>query len=307
MNGAPTSIDLSRLPFPDAIERLSFETLFLAFQTRFEASWTELRERVPDLPAYDVFSIETDPLAVIGQAWSYLRLLDRARVNDAIKAVLAPMARGADLDNVAARQGIARLVLVAASGQTPAVLESDAALLRRYLLSFDRPSAGSAGLYLYEAWTAAPALQDVRVNGRAIHGRIGDTDVVILGADGAAASDAERNAVQAAISRADVKPEAVGVAAIKAGRTEYRVEQWIRVPVGPDAELVRQEAVARVLAVTRSRMLIGAGVPRDLVAGAAFGPGVVDVVHLSPASDVPSDPYKAPVCIEIDISVEVVA
>lgn len=300
-----TTIDLSRLPFPDAIEKLSFEELFGAFQERFEDSWNELRVTFPDLPEYNVGGLETDPVVVLGEAWSFLRLLDRARVNDAVKSVLAPMAKGADLDNIAVRQGVHRLTLVAATEQDPAVMEGDAALLRRYLLSFDRPSAGSVARYLYEAWTAAPGLHDIRVNGRAVHGRVGDTDIVILGAGGAVATSQELATVQAAITQAHVKPEAVGVAALPAQRTTYSIQQTIIVPSGPDAELVRQEALARVNAVAKSRMLIGAGVPRDLIAGAAFGPSVIDVVHIAPAQDIPADPYRAPVCTGVVINVEV--
>lgn len=306
-SSVPTSIDLSRLPFPAAIEQLDFETLFSAFMARFVAAWDEARAIDPSLPAYDVDGLQTDPVAIVGQAFAYLRLLDRARVNDAIKAVLAPMARGADLDNVAARMGVERLVIVPAQGGEPAVMESDASLLRRYLLSFDRPAAGTAGRYLYEAWSVCPLLADVRVNGRAVHGRVGDTDIVIAGADGAEPTPEEIAAVQAAVAHPNIKPEAVGVAVIAATRVEYQVEQVIRVPVGPDAELVRAEAEARVRAVTVLRTLIGAGVPRDLIAGAAFGSGVVDVTHVSPAADIAPHPYAIPVCTAIHITVEVVS
>ncbi len=304
---SPTAIDLSRLPFPQAIEPLDFETLFSAFMARFQASWDELREIDPSLPAYDVGALETDPIVILGQADTYLRLTDRQRVNDAIKAVLAPMASRSDLDNVVARQGIARLVVVPASEGRPAIMETDAALLRRYLLSFDRPAAGSAGRYLYEAWTAAPSLADVRVNGRAVHGRVGDTDVVIAGTDGADPTPEQLAAVRGAVLHPNVKPEAVGVAVIPAARVEYRIEQKILVPVGPDAELVRAEAEARVQAVALARMQIGAAVPRDLVAGAAFGPSIVNVEHVAPAGDVVADPYAIPVCTEFAISVEVMS
>lgn len=302
---APTAIDLSRLPFPEAIESLDFETMLDAFMARFQASWDEMREIDPSLPAYDVGALETDPIVILGQADTYLRLLDRRRVNDGIKALLAPRATGSNLDNVVARQGIARLVVVPASEGQPAVMETDAALLRRYLLSFDCPSAGSAGRYLYEAWTAAPTLADARVNGRAVHGRVGDTDVVIAGSEGADPTPEQIAAVQAAVLHPHVKPEAVGVAVIPATRVEYRVEQKILVPVGPDAELVRAEAEARVRAVALSRMMIGAAVPRDLIAGAAFGPSIVNVVHAAPAGDIAAHPYAIPVCTEFAISVEV--
>jgi len=298
-------IDLSRLPPPDAIEPLDFETLFAAFAGRFADAWDAARQRDPSLPLYDVGGIETDPVVIIGQAWSYLRLLDRARVNDAVRSVLAPLAHGADLDQVAARQGIVRLTIVPASEGVPAIMETDAALLRRYLLSFDRPAAGTAGRYLYEAWTARPLLQDVKVNGRAVHGRIGDTDIVIAGAGGAAASGEDITAVQAAVSHPHVKPEAVGVAVIGATRVEYQVVQTIVVPVGPDADLIKAEAEARVRSVTSARTLIGAAVPRDLIAGAAFGEGVLVVTHVSPAASIAAHPYAIPVCTAIDISVEI--
>jgi phage-related baseplate assembly protein len=299
-----TTIDLSRLPAPNAIEALDYETLLSDFVDRFQAYWDELRLARPELPEYDVASMETDPVIILGQAWSYLRLLDRARVNDAVKAVLAPSSTGADLDHVVARQGITRLELAPATSQTPALMETDAALLRRYLLSFDRPSAGSASRYLYEAWTAAPTLHDVRVNGRAVHGRVGDTDVVIIGEDGDPATNEELAAVQAAISASNVKPEAVGIAALRANRLEYQIVQVIKVPVGPDAELVRLEAVARVTAAALSRMKIGASVPRDLLAGAAFGDSIVDVEHLEPEEDIEAEPYTVPVCTSVEITVE---
>lgn len=304
---APTAIDLSRLPFPEAIEPLDFETLFDAFMARFRQSWDELREIDPTLPAYDVDALETDPIVILGQADAYLRLTDRQRVNDAIKAVLAPMSTGSNLDNLVARQGIARLTVVPASEGQPAIMETDAALLRRYLLSFDRPAAGSAGRYLFEAWTAAPGLADVRVNGRAVHGRVGDTDVVIAGTAGADLTPEQLAAVRAAVLHPNVKPEAVGVAVIAAARLDYRVEQTILVPVGPDAELVRAEAEARVRAIALSRMMIGAAVPRDLIAGAAFGASIVNVNHVEPTGDVVASPYAIPVCTEVVISVEVVS
>ncbi|NMG39807.1 baseplate assembly protein [Chelativorans sp. ZYF759] len=302
---APTTIDLSRLPFPAAIEALDFETLFAAFRDRFQAAWDEARADNPDLPPYEVGGLETDPVAIVGQAWSYLRLLDRARVNDAVRSVLAPMARGSDLDQIASRQGVLRLELVPASGNEPAVMEGDAQLLRRYLLSFDRPSAGSASRYLYEAWTSAPKLHDVRVNGRAVHGRIGDTDVVIIGENGVAATQAELAVVQAAVQAPDVKPEAVGVSVLPATRHEFQVVQTILVPVGPDAEIVRKEAEDRVRLIADSRMKIGAGVPRDLLAGASFGPSVIDVQHHEPVADIVAHPYTVPVLTLIDITVEV--
>lgn len=297
---SPTAIDLSRLPAPDAIDPLDFETLFSAFRTRFLAVWDAARQADPSLPAYDVGSLETDPVVIVGQAWSYLRLLDHARVNDAVKAVLAPLAKGSNLDAVAARQNVERLETA------PGISETDAQLLNRYLLSFDRASAGSASRLLFDAYSAWPAMASAAVNGWAVHGRRGETDLVISGADGVTPSQ-NLAAVRAATTNDSAKPEAIGVFVLPAVKAPYTISQVIRVPVGPDAELVRLEAVARVKSAADSRTQIGGTVQRDLLAGAAYGPSIVGVEHLAPAGDIVASPYQIPVCSEIDITVEVVA
>lgn len=306
MTSAPTTIDLSRLAAPDAIETLSSEAMQTAFQTRFLAFWATAREKDPSLSAYDATSLEADPANIVGEAVNYLRLLDRARVNDAVRAVLAPLATGTNLDNIVARQGVQRLEVVPANPatNTPALMETDAALLRRYLLSFDRPSAGSAGRYLCEVFRAFPLAGDARVNGRAIHGRRGDTDVVVSGPGGRDATDAEMAAVRAAVLDPSVVPEAVSVSVLRATRLPYSVSLVVEVPPGPDASLLAQEAALRVRAVTDERTRIGGEIPAGLLSGAAYGPNVIKVRDLAPVAILP-DPYTVPVCVGVTVTAEV--
>lgn len=302
---SPTAIDLSRLPPPNAIEPLDYETLFQAFIARFKAAWAGLRAADPTLPDYDVEALETDPAAIVGQAWSYLRLLDRARVNDAVRAVLAPFAKGTNLDAVAARANVQRLVVAPATPTTPAVMESDERLLLRYLMAFDRPSAGSADRYLYEAYTAWPALHDAAVIGHAVHGRRGDTDVVIVGPGGREPTAAELQLVRDAVTAPHVQPEAVAVAVLPAQRALYDVALAIDVSNGPDASLIQQEAEARVRTVADERTRIGAEVPLNLLTGAAYGPGVISVRSTAPAASIAARPYAIPVCTGISVVTEV--
>lgn len=292
---SPTVIDLSRVPAPAAIAALDYETLMAEGIARFVAQWEIERAANPLLPVYDVDNLETDPAVILLQAWSYLRLLDRQRVNDAIKAVLAPFATGPDLDNVVARANILR-----ADG------ESDAALLRRYLLSFDAPSAGSRDAYLFRAFTAWPTMHDAAVIGRAIHGRRGDVDVVITGAGGAVPTTQQVNLVRAAVSADDAKPEATSVTVIGAVRNVYSVVLVLEVPQGPDPEAVRTEALARVIAATAERNFIGSSVPAERISGAAYGPNVIRVRREAPLQDIVAGPYAIPVCGSISITVEVV-
>jgi phage-related baseplate assembly protein len=301
-----TVIDLSRIPAPAAIEPLSYETLNAQFITRFKAAWAALRATYPELPDYDIEMLETDPAVFVGEAWAYVRLLDRARVNDGIRALLAPLAKKADLDNVVASVNIERLVITPATDSTPAVMETDEQLLRRYLLAYDRPSAGSADRYLYEAFTAWPQMHDAAVIGRGIHGRRGDTDIVIIGPNGDAPTTSNIVAVRDAVNATDVKPEATSVAVVSAIRNTYTVSLVLNITkYGPSVDVVVAEARARVDAAIADRLKIGAEAPIWSIAGAAYGPNVISVEVVSPTADIPPEPYTIPVCTGVTIKAEV--
>ncbi|MCX5512282.1 baseplate assembly protein [Kaistia algarum] len=296
-----TTIDLSRLAAPDAIEALDFETLFAAFKARFQTSWDAKRAADPTLPAYDVGALETDPVVIVGEAWSYLRLLDRARVNDGIRSVLAPLARGTNLDNVVARLGVERLIVTPATDTASAVMESDARLLMRYLLAFSRPSAGSAEGYLYAAYTAWPGLLHAAVNGRAVHGRRGDVDLVLAGPGGRDATNGEMTLVRDAAQL--IKPEAHGLTVMRATRRTYEVAGTVSVAAGPDAETVRAEAQSRITEAATDRLRIGAEVPVALLEGAAYGLSIIRADLSSPSADIPADRYTIPVMASIALQV----
>jgi len=287
--------DLSALPAPAAIEPLDYETLLSQYKARFQAYWDAARTIDPTLPPYSVSALETDPAVIIGQAWSYLRLLDRQRVNDAVKSVLAPLASKADLDNVVARRGVQRLLIQAATETSDDIYETDAQLLRRYLLSFDRPAAGSVDKYLYEAWTAWPAMLDAAVLGFETHGRRGDIDLVVIGPGGALPTDSQLATVRAAVNATGVRAEATSVTVIAARRSLYSVALTLDISQGPDPAMVVANATTAVTAAANARMVLGGQVPADLLSGAAYGPGVLRVWRGAPAADIPPDPYTVPV------------
>lgn len=309
---APTAIDLSRLPAPQAIEALSAPALLQAYIERFLVFWAEQRIIDPTLPVFDEQRLQTNPAIVVGRAWSYLRLLDRQRVNDGLRALLAPLSTGDDLDSLVAGRNIERLEVAPASAGEAAILEGDDALLRRYLLSYDLPAAGSAGRYLFDAWSAWPqsedrslGLWDARINGRAVHGRRGDTDVVVIGPFGRVPTNDEISAVRATVTNPNRAPEAVAISVMAASRLEYAVSLVLQVPaVGPSAETIRMEAEARVRRAATDRIMIGGEVPEGLLSGAAYGPGVIRVRDLAPVVIEP-DAYTVPVMTSLSISVEV--
>ncbi|WP_404291550.1 baseplate J/gp47 family protein [Microvirga sp. RSM25] len=300
-------IDTSRLPAPNILEDVTYEAKHQEFLARFQTRWAELRAADPTLPPYDVAMLETDLPVLFSEAMAYLRTLDRIRVNDAVKAVLAPLAKGTNLDTVVARANVERKVIVPATPATAAVMETDAQLLRRYLASFDRPSAGSAARYLFEAYTAVPSLHHVAVIGRAIHGRRGDTDIVIAGEGGRLPTSAELLAVRNAVTASAVKPEATAVTVRPATLATYALHLAIAVGIGPDPILVQQEALARVSAATAARMTIGGEIPANLPVGAAYGANVVRARAVTPFPGLAADPYTLPVCGGITIDLEALA
>ncbi|HZG29949.1 MAG TPA: baseplate J/gp47 family protein [Ensifer sp.] len=312
MTYSPTTIDVTRLPTPAAIEPLDFETHYSAFKARFLIFWNSLREKDQSLPEYDVQDLETDPAAVVGEAWSYLRLLDRQRVNDAFLSVLAAYAKGTNLEAIAAGRNISRLTVVAATANASAIMEGDDALLRRYLLSYDLPSAGSAGRYLYDAWTAWPqsedktlGLWDARVNGRAVHGRKGDTDVVVIGPFGRLPTTSELASIRASVTNENRAPETVAISVMAATRREYVASFVLEVPaIGPSPDILAAEAEKRITAAATARILINGEVPAGLLAGAAYGDGILKVRDLAPVV-IEADAYTVPVMTGLTIAVEV--
>lgn len=296
-----SAIDLTNIPLPHSIEDLSYDDLYNGFIDRFQAFWATARGLDSSLPEFDVDLLQTDPAVIFAQAFSYIRLLDRARVNDGIKALLAPYSTGSDLDNLVARQNVQRLVVIAANGNEPEVLESDARLFQRYLLSFSLAAAGSRDAYIYHALTAWPAAGDVKVVGRAIHGRRGDVDIVVTGADGETPSDENLALVRAAVTATNVQPETTSVSVLAATRATYEVNLLIEVPGGPEPSLIEQAARNRVTTQALSRNFINGEIPDGLLAGAAYGDSVLSVTDNSPVVIKP-DTYSVPVMTAITVT-----
>jgi phage-related baseplate assembly protein len=291
---APTAIDLRGIAVPKVLQDVDYEALREQFIARFLERWDQRKALYPDLPDYDMDGLETDPIVIAGEAWAAVRMLDRTRMNELIKSLLVTSAEGTDLENIVARTGVTRAVVKPADGDTPAVMETDDQLKRRYLQSVDKGSAGSRDRFLYEAFNAWPGMLDARVNGHAVHGRRGDVDVVIIGPDGEPATDAQFNTVRSALLSSHVQPEAVDVSILRANRALHTPNLTIEVAPGPDPALVQREALARVLAAGKSRILIGGEIPPGFYQGAAYGLNVLRVTDNAPIAIAP-DPYTAPV------------
>ena len=142
-----STLDLSRLPAPIVLEPLDFEALYQEALTDFRAlmgnNWSA--------------PIESEPVVKLLEKRAYDKMMERARINDAAKALLLAFARGSDVDHLAANYNVKRLTVVeadpAAVPPIEAQYESDDSLVERTLLAFEGMSAGQLTVTSYDTAT----------------------------------------------------------------------------------------------------------------------------------------------------------
>lgn len=294
-------INPTLLPAPDAIETIAAEDILAARMTDFQERAVEAGFD------YDVGSLETDPIKIAETTDAYREVLLRARVNDGIKAILPAYAKGTDLDAIAARANVERLVIVPADTQTgtAAVMESDTSLLVRYLTSFAVPAAGSPDGYIFWSIMTYPAARDVAVLGPGDHGVPGRAAIYLLAEGGTVVDNDTVSAVRDVVNGRSVKPLTDEVVVSTASIVNYSVALTITVPRGPAPSAVSAAARAAVQAVCDARYAIGTKVYANALAGAAYVSNVLRVVQTAPTADIDPGKSGAAFCTAIAITVEV--
>ncbi|WP_122423316.1 baseplate assembly protein [Pseudomonas viridiflava] len=148
-------VDLSSLPAPDVLESLDVEAIYAEeladFRESMGEAWTA--------------PLESDPVVKLLELGAYRKLQNRARVNDAAKSLMLSFARRADLDHLAARVNLKRLVVRAADTSTvpptTEVLEEDDALRERILWRYEGlTTAGPRQSYILHARNSTALVAD---------------------------------------------------------------------------------------------------------------------------------------------------
>jgi phage-related baseplate assembly protein len=270
------TIDLSRLPAPQVIAPLDFETIRAALIADFQIRW----------PDFDTL-LESDPAVKLLEVAAYRELNLRGAMNDAARATMLAFAGGSDLEAIGARFGVARLVIAPATETAPAVMEPDADLRRRIQLASERlPWAGmTAGGYIFRALTAAPELKDAALIKRGA----GKIDVVLLGRDGdGTVDDPTVAAVYSALAEDDAAQLTDVVTVRAATIVPYSPEIRLRIRRGPDPALVRASAEAAVRAYAADRHKVGLiAYAQQLEAAASVGgveQAIVDIADVDPGA-----------------------
>ena len=249
-------VDLSALPAPQVLEDLDFEEIFQADLTTFMShmgdGWTA--------------PLESDPVTKLLEVGAYRTLLNRARVNDAAKALLLAYAQGSDLDQLAANVQLRRLVVRAADpNSVPPIeelLEEDDALRERIELVYEGlTTAGPRNSYILHARNASGQVADATAESPSP----AMVDVTVLSFDDEGAASAELLAqVAAYLNDDEVRPVADRLTVRSAEILHYRIEAVLHmVGNGPENEATLAECRRRLQAWINPRRRLGIEVARS--------------------------------------------
>lgn len=273
-----STLDLSRLPAPLVLEKLDFEVLYQEVLTDFRAlmgnNWSA--------------ALESDPVVKLLEKSAYDKMMSRARINDAAKALLLAFARDSDLDHLAANYNVQRLIVVAADpGAVPPIeaqYESDDSLVERTLLAFEGMSiAGPRDAYVFHAMSADGRVADARAGSPSpatvvvsILSRIGE----------GLASEDLLDVVRLALNDEEVRPVGDRVIVQSATLINYQIEAVLYLYPGPEIELSLIEAKAALVRYINTQRRLGRDIRRSAIHAALHVSRVQRVELIRPSEDV---------------------
>ena len=300
MSALPVVNPADFLPLPDAIEPLDYEALVTAWKARFKALLSEIGID------YDVDVLETDPGVIVAGAYAYLRLTDRQRVNDVYRALRLPLAKGANLDGLAADRGVKRLTYVPATPTTAAVMEGDVSLLLRTWLAMQTWGSGSPYGVEYHARTIGlQNIADVHVIDHPGEGRMTCVVLPVVGL-----SDADAETMRATVGNRLMdrrrRPGAVWIDTVLADVVTVSYAGVLRIRRGASEAALRASAQAGLSGYMLTRRRIGARVPVSAMEAAQYAYGVVEAVASSPTTDPVVPETAAAVLGDVSITTQVV-
>lgn len=289
-----STIDLSQLPAPMAVETLDYETLLAERKAELIALYPANEQEA----ITRTLSLESEPLVKLLQENAYRELVLRQRVNEAAQAVMVAYANGSDLDQLGANNNVQRLVITPANPDAippvAAVMESDTDFRLRI------PQA-------FEALSVAGPTSAYEAHARSADGRVADasalspspacvTVTVLARAGNGEASPELLDIVSAALNDEDVRPVADRVTVQSATIVDYQIDAVLYIYPGPEAEPVRVAAEARMSAYIGTQRRLGRDIRTSAIYAALHVEGVQRVELNAPLADVVLDSTKAAYC-----------
>lgn len=249
-------VDLSSLPAPTVLEPLDFEEVYQeklgVFRGYMGGNWTA--------------ALESDPVVKVLEVAAYIKVGNRARVNDAGKAVLLAHAIGGDLDHLGANVNLKRLVIQAEDltvvPPVPEIKEDHDPFRERIQLAYEGlTTAGPRNSYILHARNASGLVADATAESPAPC----YVTVTVLGLDGEGVAPPELLAtVAAALNDDDVRPVCDRVTVQSAQVIRYQINAILHMAsAGPEADASLAEAKSRLAAWINPRKRLGVEVARS--------------------------------------------
>jgi phage-related baseplate assembly protein len=296
-----TPIDLAQLPAPDVVEVINYEQILAARKAYAVTLWPANEQR--DIAAR--LALESEPLTKLLQENAYRETLLRQRVNEAALAVMLPFAKGTDLEQIAARFNVPRLVIIPANNTVvpavTAVMESDDSLRERAQMAMEGLStAGPRNAYIFHARSADGRVDDATVDSPSPAVAV----VTVQSAIGDGTADGELLAVITAyLSDEDRRPVADRLTVQSAKVLPYTVTAVLHLTsTGPEAEPIRAAADARLAALVNKRRRLGMEINRSALDAALHIEGVKRV-ELVGWVDLIATTEQAPYCTGYSVTV----
>ncbi|WP_411953000.1 baseplate J/gp47 family protein [Aeromonas caviae] len=267
------TINLSTLPAPKAVEALDFETILAEQKAWVINQWPHLAP---------VLELESEPLTVLLQSWSYRELIWRARLNDALKASMLAWAQGDDLLNLAAFFGLEK-----------AERETDDQLRARCTLSLRAMStAGPEDSYRYHAIATDPAaIKDADAH----NGGAGVVTVAVLARAGNGTPPAALlEKVRARLNRKTIRPLNDIINVIPTRIVPVVIDYQIILPGLPDDEHSLNVARQRLADYCATTNVIGGTITIADIYASLKNAGIHNVILRSPTADITTDRESAP-------------
>jgi len=295
------TIDLSQLPAPSVVEELDYETLL----EERKATLISLYPADQQAAVTRTLVLESEPIVKLLQENAYREFILRQRVNEAAQAVMVAYAMNGDLDQLAANNGVARLVITPADNEAvppvAAVMESNADLRQRIPAAFEGMSvAGPVGAYEFHALSADGNVADASV----ISPAPAEITVSVLSRTGDGTASAELlAAVSKALNDESVRPVADRVHVQTARIVNYQIDAALFVYPGPAVEPIRAAAELRLKNYINEQRRLGRDIRRSAIHAALHAEGVQRVELAAPLADVVLDKTQAANCISYQIRI----
>jgi phage-related baseplate assembly protein len=291
-----STIDLSLLPAPQALQPVDFEATFAGMLDSLRTYDPEFTTISEFDPAYKLLQVA---------AYWYCNRIEAAN-NDA-RALLLAFATEGDLDHIGVTYfgGTERKTIKAAdplaSPPTAAVMETDDDYRRRLLLYPHSTSvAGPSGAYEFLALSAHSNVADASATSPAP----AQVVVTVLGRSSGGVPDADTlAAVTAALDAESVRPVADRVTVQPASIVTYSITAAVLVPTGPDASAISSTIASNIATYKDTPRRLGRDIARSALYAALHIAGVERVELTDPAADILLDDTQASLCTAISITV----